>query len=99
MVRAGELALNGRLGPFNLCSGRPVTVRTFAEAVAGAVGGSAIGLLDFAARDYRVDEHMWMVGDPSKFFAAADFRPSIDLETGIARTIHTLDDLGSHPPA
>jgi UDP-glucose 4-epimerase len=87
---AGDLALEGKLGPFNLCSGRAMTVRAFAETVAAAIGGSAIDRLDFGARDYRPDEEMWMVGDPSKFRSATGFFPSLDLEAGITRTIRAL---------
>jgi nucleoside-diphosphate-sugar epimerase len=90
MIRAAEVAMDGHLGPFNVCSGRAVSVRTFAEIVAETIGGSAIDLLDFGARDYRPDEPMWMVGDPSKFAEAAGFRPTIDVREGIARALHAI---------
>ena len=38
LLRAAEIALEGRLGPFNLCTGEPVTVRAMAEEVARQMG-------------------------------------------------------------
>ena len=90
LAAAGEAALSGFAGECNLCSGRPVSVRAFAEAAAQLMGAGG-ALLDFGAQDYRPGETMWMVGDPARLAAATGFRPALSLEDGIARTIAALD--------
>ena len=90
LLRAAEIALEGRLGPFNLCTGEPVTVRAMAEEVARQMGAPA-DLLDFGARAHRADEQMWMVGDGSLLAHAGGFRHSIGLSDGVALTLRTLD--------
>jgi nucleoside-diphosphate-sugar epimerase len=90
LLRAAETALEGRLGPFNLCTGEPVTVRMMAKEVARQMG-AAPELLDFGARAPRPDEQMWMVGDGSLLAHAGGFRHSIGLSEGVARTLRALD--------
>ena len=90
LLRAAEIALEGRLGPFNLCTGEPVTVRAMAEEVARQMGAPA-DLLDFGARAHRADEQMWMVGDGSLLAHAGGFRHSIGLSDGVALTLRALD--------
>jgi UDP-glucose 4-epimerase len=94
LLRAAEIALEGRLGPFNLCTGEPVTVRAMAEEVARQMGAPA-DLLDFGARAHRADEQMWMVGDGSLLAHAGGFRHSIGLSEGVALTLQTLDASGT----
>ncbi len=94
LLRAAEIALEGRLGPFNLCTGEPVTVRAMAEEVARQMGAPA-DLLDFGARAHRADEQMWMVGDGSLLAHAGGFRHSIGLSEGVALTLQTLDAGGT----
>ncbi|MBV8770680.1 MAG: NAD(P)-dependent oxidoreductase [Hyphomicrobiales bacterium] len=89
LLRAAELALEGRLGPFNLCTGEPVTVRAMAEEIARQMGAPA-ELLDFGARPVRADEQMWMVGDPSLLANAGGLRHSIDLSEGVALSLQAL---------
>jgi UDP-glucose 4-epimerase len=91
MILAAEAAAEGSFGPFNICSGCPVSVRTFATAVAEIVDSSAVDLLDFGSRRYRPDEHMWMVGDPTKFSQATGFRPAFELHPGLVRTVDALE--------
>jgi nucleoside-diphosphate-sugar epimerase len=90
LLRAAEIALEGRLGPYNLCTGEPVTVRAMAEEVARQMGASP-QLLDFGARPLRSDEQMWMVGDPSLLADIGGFRHSIGLSEGVALTLRALD--------
>jgi len=86
-LRAGaDAALRGVLGPFNLCSGRPVTVRTVAGMVADRLGANP-DLLGFGKRNYRPEEAMWMVGDATAFARATGFEPLVPLEEGIARMV------------
>ena len=96
LLRAAEIALEGRLGPFNLCTGEPVTVRAMAEEVARQMGAPP-KLLDFGARAPRADEQMWMVGDGSLLAHAGGFRHSIGLSDGVARTLRALDPSGALP--
>lgn len=76
----------GQGGPFNLCSGEPVTVRTMADTVRRTLGKPPT-LLAFGARPYRPDEPMWIVGDNAAFCGATGWRPRITLDEGIERMI------------
>ncbi|MBV8428791.1 MAG: NAD(P)-dependent oxidoreductase [Hyphomicrobiales bacterium] len=90
LLRAAEIALEGRLGPFNLCTGEPVTVRAVTQELARQMGAS-FELLDFGARAHRPDEPTWMVGDGSLLAHATGFGPSIGLSEGIALTLRALE--------
>ena len=74
-------------GPFNLCSGQPVTIREFAEAVETHFENGTKSLLDFGARPYRADESFWVVGNPENFSRSTGFQPEITLVEGISRYI------------
>ena len=87
---AADAALDGQTSDFNLCSGKPITVREFAQTVASLVGEATHDLLDFGARDYRVDEQLWMVGNPAKLANVTGFLPGTDVETGIVRTLRAM---------
>jgi nucleoside-diphosphate-sugar epimerase len=73
---------------YNICSGRPVAVRTIAEAVADILGVSR-GLLGFGALEQRDDEPSFIVGDNSRFHAATGWLPRTDLVEGIRLTIES----------
>ncbi|MBV9518820.1 MAG: NAD(P)-dependent oxidoreductase [Hyphomicrobiales bacterium] len=90
VAAAAVIALEGRLGPFNLCTGEPVTVRTMAEEIARQMGAPP-ELLEFGRRPPRADEPMWMIGDPSFLANAAGFRHSIGLSEGVALTLRALE--------
>jgi nucleoside-diphosphate-sugar epimerase len=90
LIAAGEAAQSGLSGIYNLCSGRAISIRDFASAVARAMGAPP-DRLDFGARDYRAGEPMWMVGDPARLTAATGFRPAVGIEDGIARAVRALD--------
>jgi nucleoside-diphosphate-sugar epimerase len=86
---AAEAALDGRTGPFNLCSGRGVTVKWMAERIAALLGKPA-SLLEFGAMPYRPGEPLWLVGRAERFAAAAGFRPSLSIEDGLARVVEEI---------
>jgi UDP-glucose 4-epimerase len=78
------------VGPFNLCSGQPVTIREFAEAVETHFKNGTKSLLDFGARPYRADEPFWAVGNPENFSRSTGFQPEITLAEGIPRYINAV---------
>lgn len=95
LLQIGTLALEGRLGVSNLCTGEPVAIRAVAEEVARQMG-MPLDLLKFGARPYRPGEQMWMVGDPS-LLQQAGFRSSISLAKGVESTLRALDQLDDAP--
>jgi nucleoside-diphosphate-sugar epimerase len=86
VVLGAKAALEGKIGPFNLCSGTPVKVKEIALAVADALG-RPYELLAFGALDYRPDDIAWLVGNPDCFQRATGFRPQILLTAGIEKMI------------
>jgi len=96
LIAAGDAALKGQGGPYNLCSGRAVTIRAVAEEAACAMQ-VPLDRLAFGARDYRPGEPMWMVGDPARLAAASGFRAAIGVEDGIARMMLALDRRVARP--
>jgi nucleoside-diphosphate-sugar epimerase len=87
LQKAAETA---EAGPFNLCSGKPVTIREFSEAVAAHFKSGIKSPLDFGARPYRADEPLWMVGNPENFIRSTGFQPEITLSEGISRSINAM---------
>lgn len=67
----------------NLCSGVEVTVRRFAETLAGALGAPH-GLLQFGAIPMRPREIAYLVGDVGRLSSLTPWRPAYTLERGIA---------------
>lgn len=55
-----SIALGDQEGPFNICSGRPITVRQLAEQIADEYGGRA--LLKFGARPDNLIDPICVVG-------------------------------------
>jgi UDP-glucose 4-epimerase len=94
LLAGAAAALDGVLGPFNLCSAQPLSIRSVAEQAADLLGRPR-ALLDFGGRPYRSDEIMWMVGDNVRFAAATGWRPRIALDQGIERM---LDRTETPPP-
>jgi len=89
LVQAGELALQGHEGPFNVCSGHGVAVGDVAGMVADLMRKPR-DLLGFGARPYRPDESLWLVGDPSRFRNLTGFAPRVALQEGIRITLQRL---------
>lgn len=94
LIAAAEAALQGRLGPMNLCSGQATSIRSVAEEVAAALGCRP-DRLNFGARPYRPDDIMWMVGDNGRFVASTAWRPKVGLKDGIRETIAAFHAHGS----
>lgn len=90
LLLAADAALLGRLGPFNLCSGQAVTVKSLAQHVAAA-SGKPEHLLRFNALSYRPGEPLWLVGRPDRFAEATGFRAKIALEDGLARMLRDIE--------
>ena len=67
----------------NLCSGAGVTVRRFAETLAGALGAPR-GLLQFGAIPMRAREIAYLVGDVGYLNSLMLWRPAYTLESGLA---------------
>lgn len=67
----------------NLCSGAEVTVRRFAETLAGALGAPS-RLLQFGAIPMRPREITYLVGDVGRLNSLTPWRPAYTLERGIA---------------
>ncbi len=69
---------------FNIASGIPITIRSVMESVSELiVGGSPC----YGARPYRSGESMELYADISKAIAILKWQPTIDLGTGLKRTI------------
>ena len=77
---------------YNICSGQPLSVRHFAEAIATSLGADRdlLGFGDIARRPY---ETMWFVGNGAKLRKATGWQPAFGLEEGLARAIARLDAL------
>ncbi len=86
ILRAAEASLQGRHGPFNLCSGKPVMVKEIALAVADAMG-KPHDLLGFGDLNYRPDDILWLVGNPDRFHRATGFHPQTPLLAGVEQVI------------
>ncbi len=67
----------------NLCSGVGVTVRRFAETLAGALGAPR-ELLQFGAIPMRAREIAYLVGDVGYLNSLMPWRPAYTLESGLA---------------
>jgi nucleoside-diphosphate-sugar epimerase len=89
LIAAAEAALDGTTGPFNLCSGEPVSVKQVANAVADALDKPR-RLLEFGAIPYRENETLWQVGNPERFRRATGFRPRTTWQAGIQRAVADL---------
>ena len=81
-VAAGLVALlaPGAAGPYNICSGQPVTLRQVVEIVGRALGRE--DLLRFGARPHRPGEVMFLAGEATRL-RALGWRPRWSLEDGL----------------
>ena len=90
LLRAAEIALEGRLGPFNLCTGearhRARHGRGSRPPNGRAAQASRLRGTSAARRRADVDG-----GDGSLLAHAGGFRHSIGLSDGVARTLRALD--------
>jgi UDP-glucose 4-epimerase len=88
LIGAALGALEGQVGPFNLCTGEPVTVAEVARRIA-EIMNQPRDLLAFGARPCRPGEPPWLVGDPGRFRDATGFAPRVGLDEGLRRAIQT----------
>jgi len=72
-------------GIFNLGSGRPVTIRTVAEAIRDHIDPGLT--LKFGAYDYRPDQVMHMTANVEKLQAATGWRPRVGWNEGMEKTV------------
>ena len=77
---------------YNICTGRPVSVRQVAEGVAMAMR-RPIEMLRFGDLPSRADEPNWVVGDGGKFGSATRWSPKTILDQGIMKTIDHYSSL------
>ncbi|XXY50262.1 NAD(P)-dependent oxidoreductase [Sorangium sp. So ce269] len=71
---------------YNVCSGRPTSVREVCLEVARQLGAPE-SLLDFGGRPPRPDEPPWLVGDPRRFRAATGWHHRMHLSLGVAASL------------
>jgi nucleoside-diphosphate-sugar epimerase len=91
LILAVEAAQQGNIGPYNLCTGRPIAIEQVARLVASKMGKPET-LLGFSMRPYRPGEPMWMVGCPDRFRSVTGYVPAIDLDEGVGRAIAAIKD-------
>lgn len=84
LLQCADAAIDGEVGPLNVCSGRPVSVRSMATMLADAMGKSR-ELLQFGALPYRPDDNPWLVGSPARLAQATGFCSTLPLEDAVAR--------------
>jgi UDP-glucose 4-epimerase len=71
----------------NVCSGAPLTVRAFAEAVARVLD-APLDRLGFGEIAKRPDEVMCFAGDPARLHAFTGWQPRFSLEAGIKQSLN-----------
>lgn len=70
---------------YNVCSSRPLSIRSFAE-TACRINGGDLDLLKFGELAYRGQEARFLVGDNSKIKRYSSWRPSEDLDEALRLT-------------
>ena len=70
----------------NISSGAPIPIRSFAEMACDELGAPR-SLLDFGDVALRPDETMCFSGDPTRLMRLTGWRPQLDLQSGIRRSI------------
>jgi len=73
----------------NVSSGRPATVRAFAETAAAALG-APMSLLGFGDVAQRPDETACFAGDPSRLTVLTGWQPRLGFEQGIREAVGAL---------
>ena len=84
LLRALERSPTAQI--LNIGTGRPISVRYFAETVADVIGADR-DLLGFGDLPMRPDDVAYFSGDPSRLRAFAGWEPRIHLHTGIERSL------------
>lgn len=79
------IAAAGATGILNLASGRTIELRTLVECIRGIIDPDLpLGLGEVA---YRKDQVMHLEADLTRLRASTDWRPRVDLEEGLRRTV------------
>ncbi len=73
------------VGPVNLASGRPRSVREIIESVTDIIGGRE--LVKFGARSLAENEPPLLVGDVRRLHVEVGFKPRFDLAAGLLDTV------------
>jgi nucleoside-diphosphate-sugar epimerase len=90
MVRAAAHSRNkGGIATWNVATGRPHSVREFAERVAQAMHVNS-SLLGFGAISMRTDDEPWLVGSPCLLGAELGWQPSIGFDDGVRAAVAAL---------
>ena len=79
----------GGVATWNVTTGRPHSVREFAEQVASAMQADA-SLLGFGAIAMRKDDEPWLVGSPDLLRSELGWQPSIRLDEGVRVAVAAL---------
>ena len=79
----------GGIATWNVATGRPHSVREFAEQVAAAMNADA-SLLGFGAIAMRKDDEPWLVGSPDLLRSELGWQPSIRLDEGVRAAVAAL---------
>lgn len=78
-------ARSGLVGAVNIASGEPVTIATVARRIGDLLGTP--DLVHLGALDYRPNEPMRILGDPSVLRDDVGWSPRFDLDSGLAQTL------------
>ena len=79
----------GGIATWNVATGRPHSVREFAEQVAAAMHADP-SLLGFGAIAMRKDDEPWLVGSPDLLRSELGWQPSIRLDEGVRAAVAAL---------
>ena len=79
----------GGIATWNVATGRPHSVREFAEQVAAAMNADA-SLLGFGAIAMRKDDEPWLVGSPDLLRAELGWQPMVGLDEGVRTAVAAL---------
>lgn len=82
-------------GGFNLGSGAPVPVRHIVERIRDLAAPDL--QLVFGEVPFRPDQVMHMEADISRLVAATGWRPQVDMDSGLARTVSAAKDAAGAP--
>ena len=80
-----ELLASNAAGDFNIASGSPVTLRQIVSAIGAQIGRPE--LIDLGAIPKRDNDAPLVVGNTEKFAQTLEWKPQIDLNSGLEHTI------------
>lgn len=71
---------------YNICSGKPTSIREFSEKIIEACGFDK-ELYHFGKLEYRKNEVMYFVGDNTKIMAKCNWQPNYNIDKAIKETL------------